>query len=374
MYDMKSQLLFCSFVFYVSLAFGQETIPLKDALSLTECKVSEFASSIEYIPLEDREECLLSNELNVVVAEQDIFVHDAKENKVFRFDKTGKFMNLIGKRGQGPGEYNRIFGIYADDSSKECFLLEPFSNRINVYDYNGTFKRNIHVKCAPTRMMKLGDNYVLNHSMMDVNKYELTLIDSAGKTIKQANQGGNQKVGLSFNFPVFYTSGGNVFYKNHLSEYIYLLDNNLKCKKVYWFDLGDKAINSEENQYDLKKGSLNKGKAVVGTPSAYNDKIFIPYAYDKGRFFAVYNTTSKKLFTPGVSGKSGFIDDLTNGLPVNVPYVNYFTTLKENQLVSVIHMTDIADESFPDGKFKQVLDEYLLNEDSNPIIRIVNLK
>jgi hypothetical protein len=75
-----------------------------------------------------------------------------------------------------------------------------------------------------------------------------------------------------------------------------------------------------------------------------------------------------------VSGKSGFIDDLTNGLPVNVPYVNYFTTLKENQLVSVIHMTDIADESFPDGKFKQVLDEYLLNEDSNPIIRIVNLK
>ena len=143
---------------------------------------------------------------------------------------------------------------------------------------------------------------------------------------------------------------------------------------MYWIDLGDKAINPEENQYDLKKGSLTKDKVVVSTPSAYRDKIFIPYAYDKGRFFAVYNTTSKKLFTPGVSGKSGFIDDLTNGLPVNVPYVNYFTTLKENQLVSVIHMTDIADESFPDGKFKQVLDEYQLNEDSNPIIRIVNLK
>ena len=143
---MKKLFLLFLFVGFSLSIYGQETIPLKDALSLRECKVSEYASSIEYIPLEDREECLLSNELNVVVTAQDIFVHDAKENKVFRFDKTGKFMNLMGKRGQGPGEYNRIFGIYADDSSKECFLLEPFSNRINVYDYNGTFKRNIQEK------------------------------------------------------------------------------------------------------------------------------------------------------------------------------------------------------------------------------------
>lgn len=371
---MKKQFLFSLFIFNVLFVCGQEIIPLKDALSLKECKVSEYASSIEYIPLEDSEECLLTQDLHVIVASQYIFVLDYKENRTCRFDKTGKFMNFIGKRGQGPGEYNRIFGIYADDTSKECFLLEPFSNRISVYDYNGTFKRNIHVKSAPDRMMKLGDNYVLNHILMDVNKYELTLIDSKGKTIKQANREENQKMGLSFFSPFFYASGGNVFYKNYLSEYIYLLDNNLKRKKVYWFDLGDKAINPEENQYDLKKGSLTKGKLTVGTLSAYKDWLFIPYGYDKGRFFTLYNTTSKKIFTPGVNGKSGFIDDLTYGPLVDVSSVGYITSLKEGQWVSVIHMTDIADESFPDGKFKQVLDKYQLNEDSNPIIRIVNLK
>ena len=362
--------LFCPYS-----VFGQETIPLKDALSLIECKVSEYASSIEYIPLEDREECLLSNELNVVVAAQDVFVHDAKENKVFRFDKTGKFMNLIGKRGQGPGEYNRIFGIYADDSSKECFILEPYSNRINVYDYNGMFKRTINVKSAPNRMIKFDDNYILNHILMSYNKYELTMINPQGKIVKQNNREGNQRIGFSLFFPFFYTSGGNIYYKNHISEYIYSIDKDLKRKKVYWLDLGSKAINSEENQYDLKKGSLTKDKVVVSTPSAYRDKLFIPYAYDKGRFFAVYNTTSKKLFTPGLNGKSGFIDDLTNGPLVVVPYSMYLiTSFKESQLVSVINMTDITDESFPDGKFKQVLDKYQLNEDSNPIIRIVNLK
>ena len=131
----------------------------------------------------------------------------------------------------------------------------------------------------------------------------------------------------------------------------------------------------EKEQYDLVKGDRTKGKIVVCTLSAYRDYLFIPYADSKNRYFAVYNKTNKKLFTPGLNAKSGFIDDLTNGPLVNIPYSSYLiTSLKENQLVSVIHMTDIADESFPDGKFKQVLDEYQLNEDSNPIIRIVNLK
>ena len=372
---MKKLFLLSLFVGFSLSIYGQETIPLKDALSLTECKVSEYASSIEYIPLEDSEECLLTQDLHVIVASQYIFVLDYKENRTCRFDKTGKFMNFIGKRGQGPGEYNRLFGIYVDDATQECFLLEPFSNRINVYDYNGTFKRNIHVKCAPDRMMKLGDNYVLNHTLMNVNKYELTLINSEGKTIKQSNRESNKQVGMSFWSPFFYISENNVFYKNYLSEYIYRVDNDLKRKKEYWIDLGNKAINSEENQYDLKRGDLSRNNIIVETLSAYKNLLFIPYAYNKGRFFVIYNKVTKKIFTPGSNGKSGFVDDLTNGPHVQVPYSTYLiTSLQENQLVSVIHMTDIADESFPDGKFKQVLDKYQLNEDSNPIIRIVNLK
>ena len=371
---MKKLFLLFLFVGFSLSIYGQETIPLKDALSLTECRVSEYASSIEYIPLENNEECLLSTELEVVATFQCIFIRDAKENMIYRFDKNGTFLNCIGKRGQGPGEYNHVFGIYADDASRECFLLEPYSNRINVYDYNGIFKRIIHVKNAPNRMAKLGNDYILNHILMNYNKYELALIDSKGKIIKQSNREGNQKVGLSFFSPFFYTSGGNVFYKNYLSEYIYVLNENLKRKKMYWIDLGRKAINSEEDQYNLKMGSLNKGKVVVSTLSSYKNNLFLPYAHDKGRFFAVYNTTNKKIFSPGVNGKSGFIDDLTNGPLVNVPYGYLVTSTQESQLVSVIHMTDIADESFPDGKFKQVLDKYQLNEDSNPIIRIVNLK
>ena len=83
---MKKLFLLFLFVGFSLSIYGQETIPLKDALSLTECRVSEYASSIEYIPLENSEECLLSTELEVVATFQCIFIRDAKENMIYRFD------------------------------------------------------------------------------------------------------------------------------------------------------------------------------------------------------------------------------------------------------------------------------------------------
>lgn len=112
---MKKLFLLSLFVGFSLSIYGQETIPLKDALFLRECKVSEYASSIEYIPLETTDDCLIGDEFSLIVASQDIFVHHFLEKKIYRFDKSGKFLNFIGKRGQGPGEYNDVFGIYADD-------------------------------------------------------------------------------------------------------------------------------------------------------------------------------------------------------------------------------------------------------------------
>ena len=70
---MKHSFLMTICLFCFCSIFGQETIPLKDALSLTKCKISEYASSIEYIPLETSDDCLIGDEFSLIVASQDIF-------------------------------------------------------------------------------------------------------------------------------------------------------------------------------------------------------------------------------------------------------------------------------------------------------------
>lgn len=97
-------------------------IPLSKNLSYRECKVSDYASSIRYVSLETKEECLLNEELQVIVSSQYIFIHDFPADKVYRFDaNNGKFLNTIGKKGQGPGEYKRLFGFYVMKPVKSVF-------------------------------------------------------------------------------------------------------------------------------------------------------------------------------------------------------------------------------------------------------------
>ena len=371
---MKHSFLMTICLFCFCSIFGQETIPLKDALSLTKCKISEYASSIEYIPLETSDDCLIGDEFSLIVASQDIFVHEFSDQKIYRFDRNGKFLNSIGKKGQGPGEYVSIYSIYVDESTRECFLLDTFSGNVLIYDYNGTYKRKIHVPVAPCRMTKIGNNYVMIQYLLDVSTREMVLVAPDGKLLKEYSRNDGKKYGFSIYIPFLFNSNDVLYYKNHLSEYIYSIDEKLKRKKAYWIDLGKKQINAVEKQYDLEKGSTTKGKVVTSTITMFKDLMFIPYA-GEDRFFAVYNTTSKKIFSPGLDNKAGFIDDLTQGPLVAVPYSLYLiTSLQKNQLATYINMFEIDIDDYPEGEFKQFLVKHNLDEFSNPVVRLVNLK
>jgi len=71
----------------------------------------------------------------------DIFVsegHGAGNNRVLKFDKTGKFIKEWGKLGTGPGEFDQPHAL-ALDSRGRLFVGDRNNNRIQIFDQNGTF-------------------------------------------------------------------------------------------------------------------------------------------------------------------------------------------------------------------------------------------
>jgi len=72
----------------------------------------------------------------------DIFVTDShrngKNNRVVKFDRTGKFIKEWGKKGSGPGEISEPHTI-ALDSRGRLFVGDRENNRIQIFDQNGTF-------------------------------------------------------------------------------------------------------------------------------------------------------------------------------------------------------------------------------------------
>lgn len=348
-------------------------IPLVKNLSYKEIKVSEYVSAIKYVPLETKRECLLNEELQIIATSQFIFVHDFLADRVYRFDaNSGKFLNTIGKKGQGPGEYQKLFGIYVDDVQKKCYLMDSYANKIYIYYYDGKYVTVYSGPYAPNRMIKIDNNFLLNNLLYTQTKNEMFLIDQNGKVLKKARLP-EKKYGLILWPPYFYSHNGQIYYKNYVSDYIYSIDKSLNKKPAYFIDLGKRSINPQENQYSLDKGSIiDDLTIVIGEIKGYKDNIFIPYCTDK-RSFAVYNTETKKILSPGKKGESGFIDDLTNGPLVKIPYSSYlFISTLENQLISVIYIPEIENEKFQSGTFKKVMDK--LDIDSNPIVRIVTLK
>src|SRR5258705_12105140 len=71
----------------------------------------------------------------------DIFVaegHGAGNNRVLKFDKTGKFIKEWGKLGTGPGEFDQPHAL-AFDSQGRLFVGDRNNNRVQVFDQDGKY-------------------------------------------------------------------------------------------------------------------------------------------------------------------------------------------------------------------------------------------
>ena len=77
----------------------------------------------------------------VTAANGDIFVsegHGAGNNRILKFDRTGKFLKEWGKLGTAPGEFDQPHGL-AIDSRNRLIVADRNNNRIQVFDLDGKF-------------------------------------------------------------------------------------------------------------------------------------------------------------------------------------------------------------------------------------------
>jgi hypothetical protein len=101
-------------------------------------KLSYLASSINYIPLETNESCLLYRIDKILLVDDHIFITDGM--KLFQFALSGNFVRQIGRVGKGPGEHGKRIKFAIDDEQHEILIYS--SNVMNVYDLeSGTYKR-----------------------------------------------------------------------------------------------------------------------------------------------------------------------------------------------------------------------------------------
>ncbi len=114
----------------------------EDVSTVPSLLLSESAEKLEIVPLEMTDQSMLGEIRRIQVTDHNIWIDHGREFYIYRFSRTGKFLNRIGSIGQGPGEYVNYLTFLVDEDKKEVYIFST-NNGVLVYDFEGGFKKQI---------------------------------------------------------------------------------------------------------------------------------------------------------------------------------------------------------------------------------------
>lgn len=165
---------------------------------LTTIKISNIENVIEFdgeyldvknvkvIPLEYTDKSMLGGVTGLSSSEEFLIIHDLIN--IYLFDKeSGKVVNMISHRGKSDQEYLDVLGVSSDDKERELYVIDLNGKKINVYNYDGDFVRQVKSDTMLT-FDKIDDNRFVGYNGgmgRDVDyQFNLTLYDKDFNFIK----------------------------------------------------------------------------------------------------------------------------------------------------------------------------------------------
>ncbi len=233
-----------------------------------------------------------------------------KNYKFIRFDENGKFLNQIGNRGAGPGEYRSISqGFMINSYSHEIFIPGGKDNQVMVYSPDGKYIRSFDF---PTRILtRIGLNgknmlaYFFNWAEYDT--INMKLLDTNGTILKNyQNKYAFERGKINFQTEcIMYQFENQLHFKEICSDTVFYMDGEKMVPEM--------ILNSGERRLTPEIRTKINGEIVMGTANVgetinkvliqsnlfeSNNYIFYTYTYDDSRNYRtlVYNkSTGKKV-------------------------------------------------------------------------------
>jgi hypothetical protein len=143
---MKFLFYFLSFGIFVGCAekrITQEPTEIIKIFSDSITHYEEMFKKTETIFLETNRNCLISKISQLEVFSNKVFILDNNTKNIFLFNIKGKFLNKIGSRGKGPGQYIRPKNFIIDCKDSLLKVYDSAQKKIIAYNFNGDFEKEI---------------------------------------------------------------------------------------------------------------------------------------------------------------------------------------------------------------------------------------
>jgi hypothetical protein len=360
--------------------------------------LTDIADDITYIPLDNT--IPLRGISTTEITTNNIYLPTG--DAIVKYNRQGKFVVTIARRGRGPGEVQYGFNFAVDEKTGNVFVVDH-SYITKVYNENGTFLREISLKNIEEFGWG-GDIEIFNSLLFYSNslgqgnsKYAWVFLDTLGNLVAskknsvppfQTNSGRDAKI---------YKFGNRLFYYNYFNDTIFSISPDLSYKGEYLFAQGEHRWPKE----GIRTGSIAETNAQIfklfDPGKILETKRFIieQYGYLDIGGICFIDKKSKKTFLPLKlienptwqnvrKYTSNLINDLDGGLAIENFY-DYYSENDSEYLTSEINplelKTYVASDEFKNNtpKYPEKKKELQnladsLKETDNPVLMMIKLE
>ena len=98
---------------------------------------------VEYIPLETNDEFINHGYVQAIGKKYIIVRNYNNDGDIFVYDRNGKAIRKINRKGQGGEEYISCRSVTLDEENEELFINDFLARKITVYDLKGNFNPSL---------------------------------------------------------------------------------------------------------------------------------------------------------------------------------------------------------------------------------------
>jgi len=113
-----------------------EVIKINPFDAKEEINLSEFVDSIKLIRLQTDSNCVMGRIKEIIIKEKYIYALDVSQGIVFVFDKKGKYIAKLDKRGKGPDEYLYIGPIFIPENEEFIKIINFKGKETKLQTYS----------------------------------------------------------------------------------------------------------------------------------------------------------------------------------------------------------------------------------------------
>ena len=281
--------------------------------------LSDIVDSLSYIKLATDTSNLIGVIDKIIPLQDRILIVDKDITQtIYIFDKSGRFIRKINKKGRGPGEYLSLNDVAVDVSNKRLIVHDDIAQKISIFTYEGEFIEKIGLDFITTSIAYLGNNklacycdyisnpiYSIRSKSPNLILFDLQTRKTQSKLFFNNTINRLGITGLINNLSCTY-SNDTVHLIMPLNDTVYSICNN-KIQPEYYVDFGvtpqmrelQLAASSNKSAHEASQEDSKPQYPTICNMLKSDNIVYLFYRHNNKSYYGFYDPR-RKTFKEGV--------------------------------------------------------------------------